>query len=253
MTQNPMIFTHELKRSFGNVVAVDSVSIRIERGTFFGLLGPNGAGKTTLIKLLTGQLSPDAGNASVGGFDIKAQRTELRKIIGIMSESPMLFDYLTVQEMIAFVGRLYGVEKTQLKQRVNKLLALLSLEYKADVLCKELSHGMRKKVDLACALIHKPVILFLDEPFSGIDPVDSLTIKNTLQNLRDQGVLVWVNSHLVSVVESLCDQVAVLHNGKLLAVGEIETVKQSASNSQSLEEAFAQLTGLQPKEGHLDF
>lgn len=243
----------ELTKHFGSVIALDHFSVQIEEGRFFGFLGPNGAGKTTFIKLLTGQLRPTSGQPVVLGYDVLQNPLEVKRRIGLVSDEPNLYEYLTPREFLRFVGRIYGLERAKIEQRSAELLALVSLTAKCDVICKELSHGMRKKLEVAAALIHDPKVLFLDEPFSGIDPVDSRAIKDVLRELTERGVTVFMSSHVLEIVERLCTEIAIIHHGRLVGQGSVAELRQRAmagANS-PLEDVFLTLIQAQPKEGKL--
>ena len=247
------IRTVSLTKRFGSLSALDSFSIEIERGRFFGFLGPNGAGKTTFIRLLTGQLRPTSGQAFVLGYDLAQNPLEVKRRIGLVADEPNLYDYLTPREFLRFVGRLYSLERGEIERRSTELLSLMNLNSKGDALCKELSHGMRKKLELAAALIHDPQVLFLDEPFSGIDPVDSRAIKEVLLQLTSRGVTVFMSSHVLEMVEKLCDEIAIIHQGHLLSQGSVTQLRQhtlTATNA-TLEEVFLSLVQAQPREGSL--
>ena len=250
---NCAIRTVELTKHFGSVIALDHCSIQVEEGHFFGFLGPNGAGKTTFIKLLTGQLRPTSGQPVVLGYDVLQNPLEVKRRIGLVSDEPNLYDYLTPREFLRFVGRLYGLERAEIERRSAELLALMSLNAKGDALCKELSHGMRKKLELAAALIHDPKVLFLDEPFSGIDPVDSRAIKVVLHELTERGVTVLMSSHVLEIVERLCTEIAIIHHGHLVGQGSVAELRQRAvaGADSTLEDVFLTLVQAQPKEGGL--
>jgi len=240
----------ELTKCFGSVTALDHLTIEIEGGHLFGFLGPNGAGKTTFIKLLTGQLRPTSGQALVLGYDVLQDPLEVKRRIGLVADEPNLYDYLTPREFLRFVGRLYGLEQTEIERRSAELLDLMSLKGKDDALCKELSHGMRKKLELAAALIHDPEVLLLDEPFSGIDPVDSRAIKDVLQELTERGMTIFMSSHVLEIVERLCTEIAIIHQGHLVGQGSVAELRQraAAGADSTLEDVFLTLVQAQPRE-----
>ncbi len=243
--------TAALVRRFGDFVAVDSLNLSVRRGSFFGFLGPNGAGKSTTIKMLTGLLAPTNGNIRVLGRDISQEPLEVKRRIGVVPEDLNLFERLTGAEMLAFTGRMYGLEKAEIAQRAPELLDLMELRNEPRKLIVEYSHGMKKKLCLACALIHRPEMLFLDEPFEGIDAIASRTLKDLLSRLTARGLTVFLTSHVLEIVERLCTDIGIISQGKLLAAGSLAELKkgiQLEDNSQhsgpiSLEEYFIHIVG----------
>jgi ABC-2 type transport system ATP-binding protein len=243
--------THDLVRRFGDFVAVDQVNLNVSRGSFFGFLGPNGAGKSTTIKMLTGLLAPTSGKIRVLGRDIEAEPLEVRRKIGVVPEDLNLFERLTGAEMLAFTGRMYGLEKRQIAERAPELLELMDLQNEPRKLIVEYSHGMKKKLSLACALIHRPEILFLDEPFEGIDAIASRTLKDLLSRLTERGLTVFLTSHVLEIVERLCSDIAIISQGKLLAAGSLDELRKGIKVGDdgqearpiSLEEYFIHVVG----------
>jgi ABC-2 type transport system ATP-binding protein len=241
--------THELVKQFGNFVAVDHLNLHVSRGSFFGFLGPNGAGKSTTIKMLTGLLAPTSGTLHVLGRDISTQAMEVKRLIGVVPEDLNLFERLTGAEMLAFTGRMYGVGKEEIVQRSKELLDLMELQDEPRKLIVEYSHGMKKKLSLACALIHRPEILFLDEPFEGIDAIASRTLKDLLSRLTARGLTVFLTSHVLEIVERLCTDIAIIAQGKLLAAGSLNDLRKGirlegdGEGPVSLEEYFIHVVG----------
>ncbi len=240
MTQTA-IETRQLTRVFGNQVAVDSVDLKVDCGTFYGFLGPNGAGKSTTIKMLTGLLSPTKGTVSVLGFNMldHAQSIEAKRNLGVIPENLALFDNLTAIEFLIFIGRIHGLSRETIRQRSDEMLCLLSLEKETKKLVLEYSHGMRKKLSLAAALLPNPKLLFLDEPFEGVDAVASLTIRDLLSNFVAKGSTVFLTSHVLEIVERLCTHVGIIQNGKLIQQCSMEDIHVNGS----LERCFLQATG----------
>jgi ABC-2 type transport system ATP-binding protein len=222
----PAVETFDLECRFGDFLAVDHLSLSIRRGSFFGFLGPNGAGKSTTIKMLTGLLSPTSGRIRVLGYDIEAEPLEVKRRIGVVPEDLNLFERLTGAEMLAFTGRMYGVLKNDIAERSRELLALMELDNEPRKLIVEYSHGMKKKLSLACALIHRPAVLFLDEPFEGVDAIASRTLKDLLSRLTTRGLTVFLTSHVLEIVERLCSDIAIIAQGKLLAAGPLAELRQ---------------------------
>jgi ABC-2 type transport system ATP-binding protein len=250
--QLPAVETSNLVRRFGNFTAVDHLNLKVERGRFFGFLGPNGAGKSTTIKMLTGLLSPTAGEIRVLGRDIQTEPLEVKRRIGVVPEDLNLFERLTGAEMLTFTGRMYGLAPAEIAERTQELLALMELDDEPRKLVVEYSHGMKKKLSLACALIHRPDILFLDEPFEGIDAIASRTLKDLLSRLTARGLTVFLTSHVLEIVERLCTDIAIISQGKLVAAGplselrrgiEIEGEGQEARGPMSLEDYFIHVVG----------
>jgi ABC-2 type transport system ATP-binding protein len=241
--------TFELVKQFGKFVAVDHLNLYVNRGSFFGFLGPNGAGKSTTIKMLTGLLAPTSGTLHVLGLNIAEQPMEVKRLIGVVPEDLNLFERLTGAEMLSFTGRMYGLGKQEIAQRSKELLDLMELQDEPRKLIVEYSHGMKKKLSLACALIHRPEILFLDEPFEGVDAIASRTLKDLLSRLTARGLTVFLTSHVLEIVERLCTDIAIISQGKLLASGSLNELRQGirlegdGEGPVSLEEYFIHLVG----------
>lgn len=243
--------TFSLFKQFGSFVAVDHVDLRVSRGSFFGFLGPNGAGKSTTIKMLTGLLAPTSGRLRVLGLDITEHPMEVKRRIGVVPEDLNLFERLTGAEMLAFTGRMYGLHKEEIGQRSRELLELMDLQDEPKKLIIEFSHGMKKKLSLACALIHRPEILFLDEPFEGVDAIASRTLKDLLSRLTARGLTVFLTSHVLEIVERLCSDIAIIAQGKLLASGSLNELRKGirleddgrVEGPVSLEEYFIHVVG----------
>ena len=247
------IVTQNLSKKYGDFTVVSELSLRVKRGSFFGFLGPNGAGKTTTIKMLAGLLRPTSGNASVLGYDTVIQGLEVKRYMGLVSDEPALYEYLTAREFLRFVGGIYRLSKAQIAERTEHLLEMMTLSNKGDSLSKELSFGMRKKLELAAALLHDPQVLLLDEPFTGIDPIDVRVIKDALAVLTRRGVTIFMSSHVLEMVEKLCDEVAILHQGRLVGQGTTAVLREQAKTGadSSLEEVFLKLVEAPHKETSL--
>src|SRR5256714_7031199 len=241
--------TVNLLRAFGAFTACDSVNLRVERGRFFGFLGPNGAGKSTTIRMLTGLLAPTSGHVRVLGRDIDAEPMEGKRRIGGVREDLNLFERLTGAEMLTFTARMYGLEKMEITERTRELLVLMELDDEPKKLIVEYSHGMKKKLSLACALIHRPEILFLDEPFEGIDAIATRTLKDLLSRLTARGLTVFLTSHVLEIVERLCTDIAIIAQGKLVAAGSLDELRKGiklegdGEGPVSLEEYFIHVVG----------
>ena len=246
----PAIETFELVRRFGDFTAVDRVNLRVRSGSFFGFLGPNGAGKSTTIKMLTGLLAPTEGRVRVLGLDIAAEPNEVKRRIGVVPEDLNLFERLTGAEMLSFTGRMYGLGREDIGTRSRELLELMELDAEPRRLVVEYSHGMKKKLALACALIHRPEILFLDEPFEGVDAIASRTLKDLLSRLTSRGLTVFLTSHVLEIVERLCTDIAIISEGRLVAAGPLEELRHGISvggrdegGALSLEDYFIKVVG----------
>lgn len=246
------VSAHNLTRQFGDKTAVADLTLNVAEGEFFGFLGPNGAGKSTTIKMLVGLLRPTSGTAKIAGIDIWQDPLAAKRLIGVLPEGLNLYQRLSAREFVRFAGTMYGVEATEVTQRTEELLELLDLQSDADKFIIDYSHGMRKKTALAAALIHAPRVLFLDEPFEGVDAISGRIIRDVLEQLRQSGTTIFFSSHILEVVERLCTRLAVIANGRLVAEGTIEELREQAQSGEaaSLEELFLKAVGAdeQPEE-----
>ncbi len=224
----PAIDTTNLTRRFGDFTAVQDVNLRVEAGQFFGFLGPNGAGKSTTIKMLTGLLAPTSGSIHILGEDLKQNSAEVKRQIGVVPEGMALFGRLTAEEYLRFVGRMYGLDHATTVQRTHELLEFMQLADERKKLIADFSHGMQKKLALAAAVIHGPRVLFLDEPFEGVDAVAAGTLKAMLQRMIARGATIFLTSHVLEIVERLCTHVAIIHRGQLVAQGSLEELRAGA-------------------------
>ncbi len=241
-----LIRTDKLSKYYGkngSIKAVDKLDLKVYEGETFGLLGPNGAGKTTIIRMLSGIISPSNGTASVNGFDIVKQDIEVKRITGLLAESPGLYDKLSAYEFLEFMGALYEVPENILKQRIDHYLKIFALDGRQDYLLEGFSRGMKQKVLIAAAMVHDPAIIFLDEPTSALDPRAALTVKHLLKELsEDAGKTIFVSSHILPIIEELCDRIGIINEGKLITVGTVEEILTQAEKP-TLEEAFIAMTG----------
>ena len=237
------IVVRDLTKVFRNKVAVDHLSFRVARGRFFGFLGPNGAGKSTTIKMLTGLLRPTAGQATIEGKDLAREPLEIKKIIGVLPEELPLYERLSGEEYLHFAGRMYGLSREDTRRRTQELLDFLSLAEDRSKLIVDYSHGMKKKVALAAALIHNPRVLFLDEPLNGIDPVSGRVVTDLLRRMAQKGVTLFFTSHVLDVVERLCDEVAIIDHGRIVAQGTLDEIRQQreVGRDATLEDVFIKL------------
>jgi ABC-2 type transport system ATP-binding protein len=235
------IETEQLTREFADFLAVDGIDLKVERGTFYGFLGPNGAGKSTTIKMLTGLLAPTRGSVAVLGRDMldSAQSLDAKRHMGVVPENLALFDNLTAREYLTFVGRMHLLPRNTIRERTDELLTLLDLANEEKKLSLEYSTGMKKKLALAAALLPAPELLFLDEPFEGVDAVTSRTIREMLSKYVARGSTVFLTSHILELVEKLCTHVGIVVHGKLVAQSSMAEIRQSGS----LEHHFLQVAG----------
>jgi ABC-2 type transport system ATP-binding protein len=239
----PAIDARALTKVFQGKPAVDQLTLQVARGRFFGFLGPNGAGKSTTIKMLTGLLRPTSGEAFVEGRHLAKDRLAIKQVIGVLPEELPLYERLTGEEYLLFAGRMYGLPKDETRKRTDELLAFLSLEEDRGRLILDYSQGMRKKVALAAALIHNPRVLFLDEPLNGIDPVSGRVVTDLLRRLAQKGVTMFFTSHVLDVVERLCDEVAIIDRGRIVAQGTLDEIRRQreVGRDASLEDVFLKL------------
>jgi ABC-2 type transport system ATP-binding protein len=221
----PAIATQGLTRRFGELVAVQDVNLSVAPGQFFGFLGPNGAGKSTTIKMLTGLLAASSGSIQVLGLDLAKNSVEVKRQIGVVPEGMALFGRLTGAEYLNFVGRMYGLDRETAGKRTAELLDFMQLAEQPRALVTDYSHGMQKKLALAAAVIHGPRILFLDEPFEGVDAIASGTLKAMLQRMIARGATIFLTSHVLEIVERLCSHLAIIHKGRLVAQGSLEELR----------------------------
>jgi ABC-2 type transport system ATP-binding protein len=241
------IATEKLTRKFGALIAVDNVDLRVQAGQFFGFLGPNGAGKSTTIKMLTGLLAPTSGRMELLGLDFQAHPVEVKRQIGVVPEGMGLFDRLTGIEYLRFVGRMYGLDRATTEKRAEELLDFMQLADREKTMVADYSHGMQKKLALAAAVIHGPRILFLDEPFEGVDALAAGALKALLGRMTERGVTIFLTSHVLEIVERLCSHVGIIHQGRLVAQGSLEELRAGvaaeAGEKKTLEQIFLSIVG----------
>jgi ABC-2 type transport system ATP-binding protein len=230
----PAIATEGLTRRFGDLLAVENVNLRVASGQFFGFLGPNGAGKSTTIKMLTGLLAPSSGRIQIQGLDLTDNPIEVKKQIGVVPEGMALFGRLTGAEYLSFVGRMYGLDPQTAANRTAELLEFMQLGSQPKKLVTDYSHGMQKKLALAAAVIHGPRVLFLDEPFEGVDAIASGTLKAMLQRMIARGATIFLTSHVLEIVERLCSHVAIIDKGRLVAQGSLEELRAGVGSTEEL-------------------
>src|SRR3989442_15787542 len=248
----PAVMARDLVRVFGQKMAVNHLNLTVQRGEFYGFLGPNGAGESTTIKMMVGLLRPTSGSVWVGGVDVWKEPLQARSLMGVLPEYLNIYERLSGREFLVFAGHMYGVPNADIQRRAEELLQVLTLADDADKLIVDYSVGMRKKTALAAALIHRPQVLFLDEPFEGIDPVSSRVIRDILHDLTQRGVTIFFPSHIMEVLERLCTRVGIINQGMLVAEGTLQELRERASGEDkdaTLEDIFLNIIGA-PNENH---
>ena len=233
-----MIETSNLTKYFGKLCAVDELTLQVDSGEIFGFLGPNGAGKTTTINMLTGLLRPTSGIATLGGYDIQKQSLQAKAILGLMPDTPQLYEALTGRQFVHMVADLYEVPPRKAENEIGTLLEQLELADAADDQIKAYSYGMQKKILLISLLVHHPRILFLDEPTSGLDPRSARTVREILRARCERGCTVFMTTHILEIAERICDRVGIISKGQLIAVGTLAELQQKKR------ELHAQPTGI---------
>ena len=232
--------TYQGSKKTGDLVAVAGIDLSVAPGEFYGFLGPNGAGKSTTIKMLTGLLRPTAGQIVIAGHDLAADPLAVKRILGVLPEDLNLYERLTAAEFLLFAAQMYGLPRPEARRRADELLDLMELEDAGDKLIVDFSMGMKKKTALAGAMIHAPRVLFLDEPFNGIDPLSARKIRDVLRRRTEEGATVFFSSHVLDVVEKLCTRVAIIAQGRLVGEGTLDELR-ARTHDTSLEEIFVHL------------
>jgi ABC-2 type transport system ATP-binding protein len=245
----PAILVHDLRKSYGSKAAVDGVDLEVPRGSFFGFLGPNGAGKSTTIRMLTGLIPADSGSIEILGYKLPDDALEIKRRIGLVPDESLLFDRLTGLEFLEFVGRMYGLDRTTAIERARDLMDLFQLEADRKMIV-EYSKGMRKRVAMAASLIHHPELFLMDEPFEGVDAVGARLMKDILHDQVHRGATIFLTSHVLEVVERLCDRVAIIDRGRIVNSGTLEELR---AGGESLEDAFVRIVGAGAMPERLDW
>jgi ABC-2 type transport system ATP-binding protein len=246
---SPAIAVRELRKMYGGKAAVDGVNLVVPRGCFFGFLGPNGAGKSTTIRMLTGLIPPSSGEIQLLGMRMPEQELAIKGRIGLVPDESLLFDRLTGAEFLEFVGRMYGLTRPVTRERARALLDLFELGEPRKLIA-EYSKGMRKRVAMAAALIHHPDLFLMDEPFEGVDAVGARLMKDILLDQVRRGATIFLTSHVLEVVERLCDRVAIIHEGKIVTEGALSDLR---AGSESLEDVFVRVVGADRAFARLDW
>ncbi len=237
-----MIELDHLVKKFGDLTAVNDVSLTLRQGEFFALLGPNAAGKTTAIKLLAGLIKPTSGAARIGGFDIQTQPLEARRRLAYVPDFPFLYDKLTAWEFFRFTGELFRLDAARIEKNSRELVTRFHLQEFADRPLEGLSHGTRQRVAIVSALLHDPEVFVIDEPMVGLDPQHARVVKDVLKERSLAGMTVLVSTHQLSIAEEMCDRIGIINDGKLIAVGTREELRRQSGATGALEEIFLSLT-----------
>jgi len=238
-----LIEVKDVVKTYGDIVALDHVNLEVHSGEILGLLGPNGSGKSTLIRIVAGLLKPDKGEVYVNGYNPLKNPIEVRKLIGYVPEEVVLYESLSVREFFEFIARARGLNPSHFKERVTRFVEALGLSNRLDDLIGSLSKGNKQKVAIIAALLHDPLILLLDEPIIGLDPISAKIFKEYLLELRDQGRAILFSTHILEIAEKICDRIAVIYRGRIVAQGSIEELRSEAKTKGTLEDVFLQVTG----------
>ena len=239
-----MIEISNLTKRYGNITAVSDVNLSIPSGQFFGFLGPNGAGKTTTIKTIVGLLKPSSGTVKVEGFDIQKQPIQAKQVVGFIPDKPFIYEKLTGREFLQFSAGLYQVDQRDVESRIAQLLETFELSDWGDELVESFSHGMRQKLVMSAALIHQPKVIVVDEPMVGLDPKGARLVKKIFREICAQGTTIFMSTHTLEIAEQMCDKIAIIQKGRIIAEGTIDELRQLAESSlTSLEDIFLELTG----------
>jgi ABC-2 type transport system ATP-binding protein len=239
-----MIRLVHLTKNFNSLVAVNNIDLAVHEGELFGFLGPNGAGKTTTIRMMAGLLRPTRGEIFIDNWDILKNPREAKRIIGFIPDRPFLYAKLTGKEFLKFIGDLYGLTRTETEVRSQQLIDLFNLHSNADELIESYSHGMKQRLVMTSALMHKPKVIIVDEPMVGLDPKGAKLVKKIFRGLCQQGVTVFMSTHTLEVAEEMCDRIGIIQHGHLIALGTVQDLKEKAgSEDKKLESIFFKLTG----------
>jgi ABC-2 type transport system ATP-binding protein len=244
-----MIEFEQLSKSYGGVAAVRDLDLSIARGEVFGFLGPNGAGKTTTIRIMMGILVPSRGRILIDGLDCQQDRVEVKRHVGYLPDNPIFYDYLRGREILAFVGEMHGQSRGEAQERAGALLAEFALDEAGEEYAVNYSTGMKKKLGLACALIHDPPVLILDEPTNGLDPRAAREVQELLRASAADGKTIFLSTHLLNMAEHLCSRVGIIHKGDLVAAGPLDTLRDNVVPGGSLEEVFLKVTEADDSQG----
>jgi ABC-2 type transport system ATP-binding protein len=237
-----MIEFQELTRTYGDFTAVRPLSLTVQRGEVFGFLGPNGAGKTTPIRMMMGILVPSGGRALIDGLDCHSQRAEVQRRVGYLPDNPIYYDFLRGREILQFVAEMHGMDRGEAEQQAMRMLTQFGLEEVTNEFAVNYSMGMKKKLGLACALIHDPQVLILDEPINGLDPRAARDVQDRLKQAAAAGKTIFMSTHLLDMAEKVCSRVGIIHRGELVATGSLAELRERVHQNASLEEVFLKVT-----------
>jgi ABC-2 type transport system ATP-binding protein len=237
-----MIEFLDLSKSYGSFRALAPLNLTVPRGEMFGFLGPNGAGKTTTIRMMMGILVPSAGRVRIDGLDCHRDGTEVKRHVGYLPDSPIFYDYLKGREILQFIGEMHNLTRAESALRTNRLMTELGLEEASEEFAVNYSMGMKKKLGLACALIHEPSVLILDEPTNGLDPRASRDVQQRLRKSASEGMTIFLSTHILDMAERLCSRIGIIHHGELVATGSPQELKDNVTAGGSLEEVFLAVT-----------
>jgi ABC-2 type transport system ATP-binding protein len=244
MSHLPAVKLSGVSKRYGDVTAVDYLDLEVRKGEVFGLLGPNGSGKSTTLKLILGLVKPDSGSVNVLGINVEDDPVAVKRKIGYVPESPRIYEFLTALEFLDFTGDVYGMPLEEKKKRIAEFVRALDLEGREGDIISSYSEGMKQKVVIISALMHKPELLLLDEPLSGLDPKSARIVKDLLRELASQGVTTIMSTHILEIAQAMCDRIAIMYGGRLLALGTMEELRRKAKMPESgLEDIFLKLTG----------
>ncbi len=244
MSSPHAVILNNVTKRYNELVAVNNINLTIETGEIFALLGPNGSGKSTTLKMLMGLLQPTAGSVNVLGLDVQKDPVAVKRQVGYVPESPDVYEFLTGIEYLDFIGDIYGVPPAEKQQRITEYLKALQLEGREGDMINSYSDGMKKKISLISAFLHRPKLLILDEPLNALDPRSARIVKDYLQSLKAQGVTTILSTHVLEIAEAVCDRIAIMYQGNILALGNMTELRQKASMpSSGLEDIFLKLTG----------
>jgi ABC-2 type transport system ATP-binding protein len=244
MSSTSAVNLQNVTKRYNEIVAVNNISLTINTGEIFALLGPNGSGKSTTLKMLMGLVTPTQGSVSVLGIDVQKDAVAIKRQVGYVPESPNVYEFLTGIEYLDFIADIYGIPPAEKQQRINEYLKALQLEGREGDMINSYSDGMKKKISLISAFLHKPKLLILDEPLNALDPRSARIVKDYLQSLKAQGVTTILSTHVLEIAEAVCDRIGIMYQGNILALGTMSELRQmSKMESSDLEDIFLKLTG----------
>ncbi len=243
-SSKPAVELLSVTKRYNEITAVNKVDLKIEQGEIFGLLGPNGSGKSTTLKMLLGLVQPEEGSVTVLGLDARKDAVAIKRLVGYAPEAPRIYEFLTGIEFLDFIGDIYGMQAEEKRSRINEYLKALQLEGREGDMISSYSEGMKQKIALISAFLHKPKLLILDEPLNALDPRSAKIVKDFLHELKGQGVTTIMSTHILEIAQAVCDRIGIMYQGKLLALGNMEELRKMAQLPGSgLEDVFLKLTG----------